>query len=117
MGEAITTYRQTNALPDDWKDEIERDYKGGEAKGNHIQIALYSSYAFKQFSHHFTAGIPSWNFSRPGNRLEHIIVVLISDFGFSTSSIISISSFISDIYQKVRPCIFSPLCSKGSLPW
>ncbi len=32
MGEAITTYRQTNALPDDWKDEIERDYKGRGGK-------------------------------------------------------------------------------------
>lgn len=28
MGEAITKYRHSNALPEDWKDEIDRDYKG-----------------------------------------------------------------------------------------
>src|SRR5690554_6759144 len=28
MGETITAYRHTSALPEDWKDEIERDYKG-----------------------------------------------------------------------------------------
>ena len=28
MSEAITKYRHSNALPEDWKDEIDRDYKG-----------------------------------------------------------------------------------------
>ena len=28
MGEAITKYRHAAALPEDWKDEIDRDYKG-----------------------------------------------------------------------------------------
>ena len=27
MDKAITVYRQSGALPEDWKDEIEKDYR------------------------------------------------------------------------------------------
>lgn len=32
MGETISTYRETAKLPEDWMDEIERDYKGRGSK-------------------------------------------------------------------------------------